>query len=187
MKYPNNIKRSYNAFVSYANRGMDLESYIDEANKYYLEQDIAIVYKKPTPIAVVKQEGKKITNAYFKEQSTLDYVGIYKGHYIEFDAKVTKNKTSFPLSNIHDHQIKHIQKIINHNGMAFIIISMNSKYFLLDGNTLINFINNFERKSIPYEYIVNNSFEIFYNYNKGLDYINKVNIILEDKYEIKNT
>ena len=51
-----------------------------------------------------------IKEAYFNEPSTLDYTGIYKNKYIEFDAKETKSKTSFPLSNIHSHQLEHIKK-----------------------------------------------------------------------------
>ena len=43
--------------------------------------------------------------------STLDFNGIYQGKYIEFDAKETNNKTSFPLSNVHPHQIKHIRNM----------------------------------------------------------------------------
>ena len=35
---------------TYANRGMGLENDINETNKYYLTYDIALIYKKPTPI-----------------------------------------------------------------------------------------------------------------------------------------
>ena len=40
---------------------MDLESLVNESNEYYLEEDIAIVYKKPTPITIseVKYGTKK--------------------------------------------------------------------------------------------------------------------------------
>lgn len=53
----------------------------------------------------------KITDGFFEAPSTLDYNGIYKGKYIEFDAKETKNKTSFPISNIHRHQIDYVRKL----------------------------------------------------------------------------
>ena len=80
---------------------MNLENDINESNAYYLEKDIAIIHKKPTPIGVVKQVANKITEAYFKSPSTTDYNGLYAGKYIDFEAKETKNKTSFPLNNIH--------------------------------------------------------------------------------------
>ena len=37
---------------TYANRGMGLENDINETNKYYLTYDIALIYKKPTPIRI---------------------------------------------------------------------------------------------------------------------------------------
>ena len=104
MKYPNNIKKN-KACILYGNRGMDLETSINMANKFYSEQEIAFIYKKTTPIGIVETGYENnnyiIKKAYFKEPSTLDYNGLYKGKYIEFEAKETKNKTSFPLSNIH--------------------------------------------------------------------------------------
>ena len=105
--------------------------------------------------------------------STLDFNGIYKGKYIEFDAKETNNKTSFPISNVHDHQIKHIRNIYKHGGIVFLIISMNNKYFILMGKDFIDFIDNNERKSIPYEYIKNNAIEVNMTL-KGLDYLSKL-------------
>ena len=123
IKYPNNIVKTTNKKVkSYGNRGMTLESEINSTNEYYLLHDIAVVHKKPTPVAVVKQVNQKIVDAYFKVASTTDYNGIYKGKYIDFDAKETKSKTSFPLSNIHNHQIKHIESVIRHKGIGFIIL-----------------------------------------------------------------
>ena len=88
---------------------MNLESLINDANDYYLEMNKAVIYKKPTPIGLVDVDYKKgeIKKAFFKEKSTFDYNGIYKGKYIDFEAKESKSKTSFPLSNIHEHQIKH--------------------------------------------------------------------------------
>ncbi len=174
MNYPNNIKKNtIKKTVTYGNRGMNLESIINQANEYYIEQDLAIIYKKPTPIGISKFDytTKKITEAFFKEQSTLDYNGIYKGKYIEFDAKETKNKTSFPLNNIHEHQIKHMKNILNHGGICFLIIAINERFYMLSAKKIFTFLKNNERKSIPYIYIQENGFEITYNYLKGLDYI----------------
>ena len=176
MNYPSSIKKKYNKIITYANRGMDLESIINDANEYYLKNDIAIIYKKPTPIGIVKvdYDKKQITNAYFKEPSTLDYNGIYQGKYIEFDAKVTKNKTSFPINNIHKHQLVHMQNIVNHKGICFLIISMNNNYYLIMAEKILDFIKNNTRKSIPFSYIEKNSKIIKYNYLKGLDYLSEL-------------
>ncbi len=174
MKYPNNIKKSYKKEINYKNRGMDLENLINEACKYYLEHDEAVIYKKPTPIGVVDvdyKNGAVIHKAYFKEPSTLDYNGIYKGKYVEFDAKECASKTSFPLSNIHLHQIKHIENIIRHGGIAFLIISINGGYYLFKGSDLLQFIQNNDRKSIPYSLIQEIGYPLTYNYNIGIDYL----------------
>lgn len=154
---------------------MDLEAIISEANKYYLDKGLAVIYKKPTPIGIVKVDYKnngKITEAYFKEPSTLDYNGIYNGYYVEFDAKETKNRTSFPLSNIHEHQLEHMKKIINQQGICFLLIAINDEYYCLSGENIFDYIENNERKSIDYNYIKNKGFKVNYNYLKGLDYIN---------------
>ena len=152
---------------------MNLESMINEANNYYLNHNIAVIYKKPTPIGIVKVDYSqmKITDAYFKEPSTLDYNGIYNGSYIEFDAKETKNKTAFPLQNIHEHQLEHMKRIREQSGICFIIIAINSEYYILSAKNIFDFIDTEERKSIPYKYIKEKGIEIKYNYLKGLDYI----------------
>lgn len=183
MKYPSKSKNKYQNNITYSNRGLGLETLINQTNQYYIDCDIAIIYKKPTDIGIVKvnyKENAKIENAYFKSPSTLDYNGIYKGKYIEFDAKETKNKTSFPLSNIAKHQYKHLNSIIKHGGICFLIISMNNLIYLLPGEKLIEFINNNERKSIPYEYIEKNAYLIKYGYNPVIDYIKIIDKILRE-------
>lgn len=186
MLYPNNIKKTFSKEISYKNRGMDLEYLIEKANIYYRDEDIAYIYKKPTPIKVVKAEyshkGKRITDAFYEMPSTLDFNGLYKGYYIEFDAKVTKNKTSFPLSNVHPHQIKHIRNIYNHQGIVFLIIMINECYYLFPGKTFIDFIDSEKRQSIPYDYIKNFGYEIKPTL-KGLDYIKIVDKLIGGNYE----
>ena len=104
---------------SHANRGMDLENDLNNTNSYYLDNDIAIVYKKPTPIKVSKVNYNKnhtiITEAFYEMPSTTDYNGIYKGKYIDFDAKEVKNSSSFALSNLHAHQLKHLKRVKEHH------------------------------------------------------------------------
>ena len=167
---------------SFGNRGMFLEHMINDSNQFYLSRDIAIIYKKPTPIKVLNvcYRSKKTTiidKAVFSETSTLDYNGIYKGKYVEFDAKECKSTTSFPLSNVKPHQMTHIQNIINHGGIVFLIIFMNNKFFLLDGKDLLDFVNNYDRKSIPYEIIEKYGHIINEGYIPRLDYIKTINSV----------
>jgi len=182
MQYPNNIKKTYTKLsISHSNRGMNLENALNQSNEYYLKKDRALIYKKPTPIGVVDvsytNHKKTIEKAYFKEQSTLDYNGLYRGKYIEFDAKETLNKTAFPLSNVHEHQTKQIRNVIKHGGIVFLIIRMNNINYLLPGEAYIDYIDNTKRKSISYQYIQNNAHIIKEAYQPPLDYLNIVDKI----------
>ena len=173
MLYPGNINKEYKKNISHKNRGMKLENLINLSNEYYINNDIAIIYKKPTPILVCNVDYKKnkILEGYYKIPSTLDYNGIYKGKYIDFDAKETLNKTSFPLQNLHEHQLLHMKRIINHGGISFLIIKMNDYYYYLDGRDIIEFIDNNKRKSLPYSFIKNNGKIIKEGISPALDYI----------------
>lgn len=164
---------------------MNLEKDINQTNEYYKQENIALVYKKPTPIQVVQVEypKNKIKEAYFSEPSTLDYTGIFQGKYLEFDAKETQNKTSFPLSNIHKHQLEHIKKVISFQGIPFLIVRFNkqNQTFLLLGTDLLSFIDKNERKSIPLEYFEIYGYKIELKYTPRLDYIKIIDKIINQK------
>ena len=165
----------------YGKRGMTLEEDINLTNEYYKEKNIALIYKKPIPIKVLKINSTKtrILDGFYEKKSTLDYNGIYKEKYIEFDAKETNNKTSFPLSNIHNHQIEHIKNILSFKGIAFLIIRFNllNKTYILEGKQLMEFINNKERKSIPIDFFDNNCKKIDIKYRPRLDYLKSIDIL----------
>ena len=178
MHYPTGVKITQKKDVNYGNRGMTLENDLNQTNNYYLLHDIAVIHKKPTPITINKVDYKSrsdaiIKEARFKIPSTTDYNGIYKGKYIDFEAKETKNKTSFPLSNIHKHQIEHLKSIIKHGGIAFLIIrfiSYNETYYL-DAKDFLLFLENNDRKSIPYDFFKEKGYIIPDKYNPRTDYI----------------
>lgn len=184
IKYP--IKRkSQNKQTNYANLGMTLESDIEATNQYYLSNHIAVIHKKPTPVQVVNvsypaRNKAKITEAYYKTPSTTDFNGLYKGKYIDFDAKETNSKTSMPLKNIHPHQIEHLKNVDEHGGIAFLIVhfKQHGEYFVLPYKVLNAFW--FEqhtekgRKSIPYETFKEQAFLIKFSFNPRLDYLSVI-------------
>ena len=178
INYPNGIKKGVVNTNSYSNRGMNLEADLNDTNDYYRYNNIAIIYKKPTPITINKVNYKSrndavITEAHFKIPSTTDYNGIYKGKYIDFEAKETKNITSFPLNNIHKHQIEHLKNISIHGGIGFIIvrfIRLNKNYILFISD-LISFLDNNKRSSIPISYFQKHGFVIKEGLNPRLDYL----------------
>ena len=165
--------------LSASNRGMDLENDINLSNDWYNDKGIALITKRPTPINIVKVDysrGARITDAYFEKQSTTDYNGVYKGKYIDFEAKNTKSKTSIPLNNIEAHQIAHLKKVIKQGGIAFFIIQFqaHNEVYLIDASFIIDFYENAERKSIPYEVIKRDGILIEQGYNPRLLYIDAV-------------
>lgn len=184
MKYPNgqrNHKTNQLHNHSFSNRGMSLEDDINATNLFYLEMDRAIIHKKPTPVQIVKVNYPKrsaavISEAYFKQASTTDYNGLYRNKYIDFEAKETRNKTSFPLANIHEHQIDHMERIIKHGGICFVIIrftNLDVTYLYLAEN-LFPYWHRKEkggRKSIPYEEIKQNGYHIPFEYRARVDYL----------------
>ena len=142
-----------------AHRGMSLEEDISLSNQYYLDNNLAVIYKKPTPIQIVKvdyprRESAKIVEAYYKTPSTTDYNGLYKGRYVDFEAKETKT-LSFPFTNISLHQINHLDKVIHHGGIAFLIIAFTkvNEVYLLDASFMVEAYRKNDRKSLRYETI----------------------------------
>lgn len=185
MNYPKGIKKGFdNKNITYKNRGMTLEGDLNLTNQYYIDNDIAYIYKKPTPIKVVKAEYNKegyrvIKEAYYSEPSTTDYNGIYKGCYIDFEAKETKNKSYFPLTNIHAHQIKHIRNIEKEKGICFLIIRFTSfdMTYLLRASDFLNFIDNNKRSTIPFSYFEEHGYLIKEKFIKRVDYLEIVDKI----------
>lgn len=186
INYP--IKRkAQNKTNNMANLGMTLESDIESTNQYYLNNDLAVIHKKPTPIQVVgvsypARNKAKIVEAYYKTPSTTDFNGIYKGRYIDFDAKETNSKTSMPLKNIHPHQIEHLRQVSQHGGIAFLIVHFKQydEYFFLPAALLFNFwdTQNDEekgRKSIPYDTFKAKAYLISFGYKPRLDYLAIIN------------
>lgn len=164
------------------NRGMELENDINLSNQYYVDTNQAFIYKKPTPIKIVNVDYPtktnrvskiKIKEAYFESPSTTDYNGLYQGKYIDFEAKETNNKSYFPLENIHPHQIKHLRNIYNNGGICFLIVRFieYNKTYLLFAKDFFNFIDNYERKSIPIDYFKEYAYEIKEKYSPRLDYL----------------
>lgn len=172
------MRVSKNFLNTYANRGMDLENDINISNEHYRNIDKALIYKKPTPIKISKvnypaKNKAIISEAFFEIPSTTDYNGIYKGKYIDFEAKETSSKTSFSLSNIHGHQIKHLIDVKRHGAISFLIVRFNllDKTFYLSTEKLEEFIKNNKRKSIPLSFFEEYGKIIKMKFNPRLDYI----------------
>lgn len=173
---------------NYGNRGMTLEEDLNATNLYYRERQIALIHKKPTPVQIVnvdypKRSAAKITEAYFKKPSTTDYNGVYKGKYIDFEAKETRNRTSLPLKNFHPHQIEHMAQVKAHGGIAFIIAKFSSLHevFFLDADVLLDCWKESiqgGRQSVPIQMFIDYGEHIQMGYTPRIPYLN----IIDKKY-----
>ena len=64
----------YNKTSTYSNRGMSLESDINVSNEYYKDKEIALIYKKPTPIKPIKVIATK--KKFFEETPVLFFISL---------------------------------------------------------------------------------------------------------------
>ena len=115
-------------------RGSTLEDMINMTNENYRQQKLALIQKIPTPITPVEidQSTRHITLAYFEKQSTVDYIGAVQGIPVCFDAKECAVKT-FPIMNIHEHQVKFMEDFEKQGGISFILLffsSLNETYYI---------------------------------------------------------
>ncbi len=105
-------------------RGSTLEELINRSNEQYLEKKLALIQKIPTPITPVSidKDHRHITLAYFEQKSTVDYIGVVQGIPVCFDAKECHAST-FPLANIHEHQVRFMTSMEQQGGVSFLLIS----------------------------------------------------------------
>lgn len=190
LNYPNGRRYSAGSFGNsrlkskdnrkFSNRGMTFEEMINASNLYYLQRDIAVIHKKPTPIQIVKVDYPKrsaamIKEAYFKQASTTDYNGVYKGRYLDFEAKETRNKTSFPLANLHEHQVYHMKKCVKQQGIVFVLVwfSTLKRCFLLSSSNLFEFWDQKQngKKSIPLSFFESDGIEVSIGFAPRVDYL----------------
>lgn len=177
VNYPHQLKgkkanptpfKTKKSTVDFANRGMSFEAAINATNDYYLSRGIAVIHKKPTPIQIVKvdypkRSRAKIVEAYFRQASTTDYSGVYKGLYIDFEAKETRQKTAMPMKNFHLHQIEHMASVLDQKGICFVLLHFSTlkETYYLPAKALIDFFQiDKGNKSMPLDYIKKNGYEI---------------------------
>jgi len=170
---------------SFSNRGKTLEDELNDANEYYLAHDIAVIYKKPIPIQVVKvdypsRSSAVIKEAYYRTPSTTDFNGVFEGKYIDFEAKETENRTAFPLKNVHLHQVEHMSKVVKQHGISFLLVRFSAvdRYFYLPFEQLKLFWDRMQtggRKSIALSEFEEHAIEITPKYAPRIDYLKVVN------------
>ncbi len=125
-------------------RGSTLEELVNLSNDIYREKKMALVQKIPTPITPVKFDKSKgkITEAFFEKDSTVDYIGVCQGVPICFDAKECASDT-FPLRNIHEHQLRFMREFEDEDGISFLLIMFSARndFYYMRLSELEHYVN----------------------------------------------
>lgn len=187
IKYPNNIvKKSLSQpKISHANRGMNFEEKLKITHEFYKSRDIALIYKKQTPIKVLKSEKNLITKAFFMQRSTTDYSGVYRGLTIDFEAKSTKLNSFNFKTNLHAHQIDHLALASKHGAITFLLLEFKTEQtvFLITYQLLTSLLES-RTKSISFNYCLEHCFTV--TQSNIIDYLAVISkIYLGENHEKK--
>lgn len=152
-----------------ANMGMNFEKDITKCCDYYRENMIADIYKRPTPIKVVKMSKTHpgmIEEAYFQEKSTTDFVGIFKGKYIDFECKETIHD-SVPYSMIREQQFRHLKTIIEMGGIGFFLVSFKTvqEVYLIDAKKILEEVEKKNHPGFKRTYFIEKGIKVERSYN----------------------
>lgn len=141
----------------------------------YRKEGKAYIIKIPSEVTIIRK-GAKIVNAVYRQKSDcLDFLGLMPdGKGIVFEAKTTKNKTSFPLSNIQEYQYQLADELLGYVKSVFYIVEFRelNEIYLVHSNKIKEFINNNERKSIPISWFRKNENAILMEDLDILKYLN---------------
>ena len=165
-------------------RGSELEDKVNFTIDFYRKEHLALIQKIPTPITPVRLDGKgHITLAFFDQKSTVDYIGIAQGVAICFDAKECKEDT-FPLANIHQHQMDFMKDFTEHDGTAFFLLyyTKRNQYYILTYKEVSKFWKRMQdggRKSFRFDELNEKHFTNEDHIGR-IDILKGVNIVLSE-------
>lgn len=148
---------------SLANRGMKFEQMIEEQCNIYKENNIAYIDKLPTHWNI-RRVGGKIVSGFPVAKSKLDFYGVLSNGLAIFIEAKSSLSNSIPLDNFKEHQFIYIKKISKFTPYVFVLIQMrkhDNRVFLVEGLKILNFKDNETRKSIPLDWLEENSEEVF--------------------------
>ncbi|WP_434337009.1 Holliday junction resolvase RecU [Mesomycoplasma conjunctivae] len=157
--------------MNHKNRGMILETIINNTIDFYNRNGVAIFHKKNLDISF-KKIGKDLSvkKGMVLKKSTVDYYGIYNGIFVAFEAKST-NENLLNIKQIPDHQIQYLEQIKKHKGCAFFIIFFKKyeQFFILD-------ISKFDKteKSISVDFLKKNGIEVILTYPGIIDFVEHI-------------
>lgn len=168
-------------------RGSTFEELINATNELYIEKGLALVQKIPTPITPIEidKATRHITLAYFEKDSTVDYIGVAQSVPICFDAKEC-HKDTFPMLNIHEHQMQFMKRFEQQGGISFLLIyfTTRNEFYYLPYRVLAEYVERITRdghaKNFKYEELDPR----YFIHSEGaalVHYLEAINIDLADR------
>jgi recombination protein U len=155
---------------------MQLEQEIESSNLVYQHKGIAVIQKIATPFKPIRDRKGNFSKLIPAKKSTVDFIGCLNGRGIAFDAKETIERTSFPLRNVHDHQTRYLKRYKDCGGYAFLLVRFvkHNETYILPIKEFIKWhdaVPNGGRKSIPYEWFLENCESVWSRNGIVLDYL----------------
>ncbi|RIV16261.1 Holliday junction resolvase RecU [Mycoplasmopsis gallopavonis] len=127
--------------MNYKNKGMFLEEVINNSLFYYQKNQIAFIEKKEVPIKITKTANigtNVIVKGKLFVKSTVDYIGMYQGKFICFEAK-SSEKDLYRYKNIKKHQWDYLELIAKNGGISFFVFyfASDNSFFKVDSLKLL--------------------------------------------------
>ena len=156
------------------NKGMYLETIVDNTIDYYNCNFIGIFRKQSLPIKI-KSVNKKEVVGIIKNKADSDYYGLYKGKFIAIEAKETSLEF-FDMKLIRKHQIIFLLDVIQNRGLSYLIVyfSKTEHFYLVDFQTLWDYIKTINKKRIYENWFSQNSFSLELFFPGWIDFIKKI-------------
>lgn len=172
-----------------SNMGMAFEADVSKTCDFYREREEADIYKRPTPIRIVRMSKTKkgmIEEAYFEEKSTTDYVGIYKGLYIDFECKETIHDT-IPYHMIREQQYRHLELIAKMGGIGFFLVSFKTvqEVYLIDCKKILALTKEKKHPGFKRSFFMENGIRVRRGYNPPYYLLEAIEKAFPDRFSGK--
>lgn len=106
----------------YASRGVALEKQIILVNNLYRRHGIALIEKVPTEWLPIRDSHGRVVSAKVTRQAAVDFVGVYGGTAIAFDAKGTR-EARVRWDRVEEHQAEWLKDWVRAGGLAFVLVA----------------------------------------------------------------
>lgn len=113
-----------------ANRGRPLEELVIMANRQYRTQRQAVIHKVPTAWIPLRDARGQVVNAKVEEKAAVDFLGVYRGRPLAFDAKHCSGDR-IRWDRVEDHQAQFLEDWTRDGGIGFILVGFGMERFFV--------------------------------------------------------